>query len=113
MTEASQPTENPNAEPGPQVRYTHDGRGGTIHYTRPETSFDLWYELAMPPAEVIIGITEPRHWEYQTKTSLSQRKAILGFIGQRVINDMLSGEGYFLFDDQIMSIYPGKNPHTV
>ena len=110
MTEPSHTTENPYTESGPNVRYTHDGRGGTIHYASPETSFEMWYELAMPPAVVIIGITEPRYWEYQTKTPLAQREAILGFIGHQVVNDKLSGNGYFMFDDQIMSICRGKNP---
>ncbi|MEO6285988.1 MAG: hypothetical protein ABIO93_21540 [Dyadobacter sp.] len=110
MTEPTHSSENPAAEPGPHLGYTHDGRGGTIHYTSPETSFDMWYELAMPPAVVIIGITEPRYWEGKTKTSLAQREAILGFIGQQVVNDKLSGTGYFIFDDQIMSICRGKKP---
>ncbi|WP_373331510.1 hypothetical protein [Salmonirosea aquatica] len=39
-----------------------------------------------------------------------QREVILRFIGQQVINDKLSGNGYFIFDDQIMSICRGKNP---
>ena len=41
--------------------YTDGGRGGTIHYTSPETSFDMWYELAMPPALVIMGIPESKY----------------------------------------------------
>ena len=113
MTELTESADNPNAEPRPYVRYTHDGRGGTIHYTSPETSFAMWYELAMPPAVVIIGITEPRYWEYQTKTPLVRREAILGLIGQQVVNDKLSGNGYCLFDDQIMSICRGKKPDDV
>jgi len=110
MTKSSHPAENPNTESGPHLRYSHEGRGGTIHYTSPETSFDMWYELAMPPALVDIGIPEPRYWESQTKTPLAQREAILQFIGQLVVNDKLSGNGYFLFDDQIMSICRGKSP---
>lgn len=113
MTNPTHPTDNPNTKCGPQVRYTHEGRGGTIHYTSPETSFDMWYELAMPPSLVDIGISEPRYWAGQTKTPLAQREAILRFIGQQVVNDKLSGNGYFLFNDQIMSIYPGKNPDAV
>ncbi|MBC7571859.1 MAG: hypothetical protein H7319_19335 [Spirosoma sp.] len=102
----------PNTEPGPQISYSEDGRGGTIHCTSPETTFDLWYELAMPPAVADIGIPEPRYWEFQTKTPLPQREAILRLIGQRVINDKLAGNGYLLFGDQIMTIYSGKNPDT-
>ncbi len=107
------PIENPNAESAPQVRYSDQGRGGTIFYTSPETSFDMWYELAMPPAVVNIGIPESRYWVDQTKTPLAQRKPILRFIGQQVVNDKLSGDGYFLFNDQIMAIYEGKNPDNV
>ena len=100
-------TTNPNAETDPQLRYSQDGRGGTIYYSSPETSFELWYEFAMPPALVDIGIPEPRYWVGQTKTPLSQRAAILQFIGERVINDKLSGEGHFGYNDNIMTIYRG------
>lgn len=99
---------NPNGGAGPQVNYTDSGRSGTIHYRSAETSFDLWYELALPPAVADIGIPESRYWEAQTKTPLSQRKAILNFIGQQLVNDRLAGDGYFLSNDTIMTIYSGK-----
>lgn len=113
MTNPTHSTDSTDAKSGPQVRYTDDGRGGTIHYASPETSFDMWYELAMPPAVVDIGVPEPRYWAGQTKTPLAQRKPILRFIGQQVVNDKLAGYGYFLFNDQIMTIYKGKNPDIV
>ena len=98
------------AETGPQVRYTD----GTIYYTSHESSFDMWYEFAMSPAIVIIGIPEPRYWEAQTKTPLSERMDILQFIGERVIQDRLSGAGYARIEqDNIMTIYKGKDPDAV
>ncbi|WP_020607044.1 hypothetical protein [Spirosoma spitsbergense] len=101
-----------NAEPSLQISYTEDGRSGTIHYASPETTFDMWYELAIPPAVADIGIPEPRYWEARTKTSLPQREAILRLIGQQVINDKLAGDGYYLFNDQTMTVYSGKKPDT-
>lgn len=96
------------------MSYSDSGRSGTIYYTSHKISFDLWYELAMPPAIVIIGIPEPRYWEAQTKTPLSQRTAMLQFIGDRVINDKLSSESYLRIDyDNIMTIYKGKDPDAV
>ncbi|MEO6284348.1 MAG: hypothetical protein ABIN80_04165 [Dyadobacter sp.] len=59
----------------------------------------MWYELAMPPGVLDIAIIEPRYWEGRTKKPLTEREAILRFIGQQVINDKLSGDGYFIFDD--------------
>ncbi len=103
----TEPTHS-DAKPGPQLRYSEDGRGGTIHYTSPETRFDMWYEFAMPPALVIIGIPESKYWEGQTKTPLAQREAILQFIGEQVIQDKLAGSGHFLLSDQILTVLVGK-----
>lgn len=105
------PVDNQQPDAKPQVHYANGGRSGTIYYTSDRTSFDVWYELAMPPALVIIGIPEPRHWEAHTKTPLSERTDILQFIGEQVTKDRLSGDGYFLIEyDNCMTIYPGKNP---
>lgn len=105
---------NLNAETDPQVSYSDGGRSGTIYYTNHESSFDMWYELAMPPAIVIIGIPEPRYWEARTKTPLTERMSILQFIGKQVVTDRLSGEGYVRIEqDNIMTIYKGKDPDAV
>jgi hypothetical protein len=92
------------------LTYIHDGRGGTIYFKNEDTQFDMWYELAMPPAIVIIGIPEPKFWEAQTKISLSKRTETLRMIGDQVVNDKLSGNGYSYFDDNILSICRGKDP---
>lgn len=92
------------------LRYTDAGRSGTIHYLSQKTRFDLWYELAGGNAVAIIGIPAPQHWASQTHTSLLQRTRMLRYIGRQVINDRLSGDGYFLFDDSILTIYSGKIP---
>jgi hypothetical protein len=110
MINPPNPSDHPSADTGPQLRYTQDGRGGTICYSSAETSFELWYEFALPPAVVDIGIPEPRYWEAQTKTPLAQRKAILQFVGEQVINDKLTGDGFFLSNDNIMTIYTGQKP---
>jgi hypothetical protein len=103
-----------NTNPSPALSYSDGGRSGTIYYTSHEVSFDMWYELAMPPAIAIIGIPEPRHWEAQTKTPLSNRTVTLHWIGERVIQDKLQGAGYVRIEqDNIMTIYKGKDPDTV
>ena len=72
---------------------------------------NLVYELAMSPAIAIIGIPEPQYWEAQTKTPLSQRTAILEFIGEQVINDQVGGVGHIEIEqDNIMTIYRGNKP---
>lgn len=114
MAKNADSADNPNAGTSHQVSYADGGRSGTIHYSSPESSFDLWYELAMSPAIVIIGIQEPRYWEAQTKTPLAERMSILQFIGEQVIQDRLSGEGYVRIEqDNIMTIYKGKDPDVV
>ena len=114
MTNDTTLTDNLSAGTGPQVSYSEGGRSGTIHYKSPETSFDMWYELAMPPALAIIGIPEPRHWEARTQTPLSQRTPILQFIGEQVIDYQLQGNGHVRIEqDNIMTIYKGKDPDSV
>ncbi|CAG4999784.1 hypothetical protein DYBT9275_02305 [Dyadobacter sp. CECT 9275] len=92
------------------LSYRSEGRGGTIYLHSPETNFDMWYELAMPPAIIIMGVPEPKYWEARTGTPLARREEILQFVGEQVIKDRLSGNGYFLIDDHILSICPGRNP---
>ncbi|GLU55521.1 hypothetical protein [Dyadobacter frigoris] len=101
-----------NSNTDSPLRYSENGRSGTIYFQSAETSLEMWYELAMPPAIIIMGIPEPKYWEAHTKTPLSKREEILGFIGEQVIKDKLSGEGYFLIDDNILSICRGKNPNA-
>lgn len=114
MTKSTDQSGNQPVGNTPQVNYSGDGRGGTIHYTNAKIRFDLWYELAMSPAIVIIGIPEPEYWEAQTKTPLSRRISILEFIGQQIIDDKLAGEGHIgIEQDNIMTIYRGKKPHTI
>ncbi len=100
----------PNTVTNPQLRYTSEGRGGTIHYASAEASFDTWYEMAGSNAIAIIAVPAPRHWEVQTQTALSQRARILQFIGEQGLNDQVKGDGYFLTDDNFITIYSGRNP---
>ena len=96
-TEEIRPNPAPNSlTPSPTLRYVQDGRGGTIYYSSPETSFKLWYEFALSPALVIIGIPEPRYWVGQTKTPLDQRDYLLTLIGEQVVTDKLSGDAGML-----------------
>ena len=110
MPKSTHSTDKPNAGTGPQVTYSEGGRGGTIHYSSSETSFDMWYEFALSPAVVDIGIPESKYWEAQTKTPLSQRETILRYIGEQVTKDKLTGDGYALFNEMVMTIYSGKKP---
>ncbi|GAB2596049.1 hypothetical protein [Spirosoma areae] len=71
----------------------------------------MWYELAGGSALAIINIPTPEHWEALTKTPLSQRDAILQFIGEQVLRDQVSTDGYFLTDDNFITLYTGKNPN--
>jgi len=84
-----------------------------VPYSSPEANFDMWYDLALSPALVDIGIPEARYWEARTKTPLSQRMAILRFIGKQVVTDKLTGDGYALVNDMIMTVYSGKKPYNV
>ncbi|GAB2774089.1 hypothetical protein GCM10027275_16400 [Rhabdobacter roseus] len=92
------------------LQYTENGRSGTITFSSPETTFDMWYEFAASPALVIIGIPTPQHWEAQTKTPLPTRAALLDQIAKQVIKDKVGSNGYHHVDDHTITIFTGKNP---
>jgi hypothetical protein len=92
----------------PQVRYTSEGRSGTVHYISNETEFDMWYEFAGGDALAIINVPTPDQWESTTKTPLSRRTPILTFIGEQVVKDQTHGNGSFKIEDDFLTIYPGK-----
>lgn len=89
----------------PRLHYMTEGRGGTIRFENDLTVFNLWWEYAMSPALILIGIPSEKHWEASTKLSLEQRADVLRFIGEQVVADRASGSGRFVYDDQIMTIY--------
>lgn len=93
----------------PKLRYTDDGRGGTIQFSSDESSFSMWYELAASPAIAFVNIPSSHFWEIQTKIPLEQRQAVIDFIGNEVLKNKLSKEGYFLTDDNFITFYLGKN----
>ena len=82
-------TPKPDAITAPQLRYTSEGRFGTIQYVSSETTFDVGWEFAGGNAVAILFVPSPQHWEAQTHTALTQRAGILQFIGEQVIKDRL------------------------
>ncbi len=94
----------------PQLKYTDGGRSGTIHYSSDETSFDMWYELAAGPAVAFIKIPPVNFWKTQIKIPIDQRQAVITFIGSEVVKNKLSNDGYFLLDDDFITLYSGKSP---
>ena len=96
-------------ENAPRVRYTDSGRSGTVHYISKEATLDLSYEFAGGNALAIIDIPKPQNWEAATKTPLSKRDSILNFIGRQVVEDQTQGNGSFEFDEDVLTIYPGKS----
>lgn len=94
----------------PQLTYTDGGRSGTIHYSSDENSFDTWYELAVGSAVAFIKIPSINFWEVKTKIPAGQRQAVIEFIGNEVVKNKLNNDGYFLLDDDFITLYSGKNP---
>ncbi|UFH57015.1 hypothetical protein [Spirosoma sp. KNUC1025] len=90
-----------------QVRYTSEGRGGTVHYVSSEASFDMWYEFAGGNALAIIDIPPPEYWTARTQLPLSQREEILIFIGNQVVKDHAPG-GSFTLSRNTLTIYSGR-----
>ncbi|RZM10593.1 MAG: hypothetical protein EOO88_47970 [Pedobacter sp.] len=98
-----------NASSGAQLRYSDDGRSGTIYYESPDACFDMWYELADGTALAIIGLPPLKFWEAHTKIALTNRDEVLQFVGDQLIQDKLHGNGHFQVDQHdFLTIYYGK-----
>ena len=88
-----------------KLRYENEGAGGSIYFENPDTTFSLWWEFAGDDAVAIVGIPTEQQWPQHTRLPLNERNAILNFIGEQVIQDQFSGQGYFIIGAGVISFY--------
>ncbi len=89
----------------PRLRYSSEGRGGTIWFESDETQFDMWWEFAGGDAIVIVDIPTKEQWVARTRLPLERREGTLRFIGEQIVNDRLSGSGSFVIGENVMTFY--------
>ncbi len=89
----------------PKLRYSEEGRGGTIYYESPDANFDMWWEFAGGNALVIVDIPTTEKWEQVTKLPLKQRQQVLTFIGEQIVLDKISGTGSFIIGESVLTFY--------
>ncbi len=89
----------------PKLRYSDEGRGGTIWFESPNAHFDMWWEFAGGNALVIVDIPTAEQWEARTKLPLERRVHILTFIGEQIVEDKIGGEGSFIIGDNVLTFY--------
>lgn len=89
----------------PKLLVKDEGRGGTIYFTNDETKFSLWWEFAGDDAIAIIEAPGAEHWVTHTSFPLKQRNDVLTYIGGQVIAKKLAGDGYFIINENSLSIY--------
>lgn len=90
---------------GQRLRYSDQGRGGTIWYEAADKQFDMWWEFAGGDALVILDIPTAEQWEARTKIPLSSRDQVLHFIGEQVVEDKISGTGSYIIGTNIITFY--------
>ena len=90
---------------GQRLRYSDEGRGGTIWYEAGDKQFDMWWEFAGGDALVILDIPTAEQWEARTKIPLSSRDQVLHFIGEQVVEDKISGTGSYIIGTNIITFY--------
>ncbi|MFN0036110.1 MAG: hypothetical protein ACKVUS_13685 [Saprospiraceae bacterium] len=95
-------------EGNPKLRYSDQGRGGTVWYESPDANFDMWWEFAGGDALVIMDIPSKETWEARTQLPLEQREKILTFIGEQVLIDKNLGNGVFIIGDSVLTFYSVK-----
>jgi hypothetical protein len=87
------------------LAFTSEGRGGTVRYRDHRTAFDMWWEFALPPAVVIIGVASGDTWERDTGIPLSERDRTLAWIADRALRDQVSSGGSVLISDTHITLY--------
>ena len=88
-----------------RLRYHTEGRGGTVYYESDAGKFDMWWEFGGGDAIAIINIPSEKHWEAQTNMHIDKRAAVLNYIGDQVVQDQASGNGYFEVSGDFLTIY--------
>lgn len=89
----------------PALEYDNKGRGGTVFFVNDQTKFDMWWEFGGGDAVAIVSIPAEEKWEAYTHLPLSERKAILTFIGEQIVADQLSGKGSFVIGENFITFY--------
>jgi hypothetical protein len=88
-----------------QLRYESSGRAGTLYFKNQETSFSMWWEFGGGDALAIINIPSAQNWETETQLALDKRAVVLQFIGEQVVRDQASGNGYYEIAEDFLTIY--------
>ncbi|WP_373552242.1 hypothetical protein [Haliscomenobacter sp.] len=88
-----------------RLRYSTEGRGGTVFFESNETKFDMWWEFGGGDALAIIDIPSEQQWVARTKLPLEKRSTILDYIGQQVIRDQASGKGTYELSENYLTVY--------
>jgi hypothetical protein len=94
--------------PGPHnatLRFTGQGRGGSVLYRDDRVAFEMWWEFAMEPAIAIIGVPGRAEWEHTTGIPLDEREATLAWIGHRALLDQVPSGGVFRVASDHITLY--------
>ena len=91
--------------PGARLRYSSEGRGGTIWFENDQTQFDMWWEFGGGDALVIIDVPSPEQWERLTKIPIGKRDEVLEFIARSVVADKTHGACTYLIGQKVITIY--------
>lgn len=101
-----QGVEPPPGLKGARVSYVNDGRSGRVVFSHGISSFAMYFEFGGGDVIASISIPPVKQWEKETGYSLSQRDAILNFIGRCVVKDQTSkGTGRFEIEEEWMNVY--------
>lgn len=91
-------------EGNPKVRFTSQGRGGTVFFESRETKFDMWWEMGYT-ALIIVEIPTEADWVSRTNLPLERREETLNFIGEELVLQEVPYGGSFIVGENIITIY--------
>lgn len=84
-----------------KLSYSGNFRDGTITYTDGEYTIDFYHEMGGGKCKMYIDIPTEEQWERRTKVPVSERKEILEFVAQRVLQDQAPSWKYEIRSDII------------
>lgn len=83
------------------IRYTQNGRGGTITYQQEATQLRFDWEFGGGNCVAIIFVPTEAQWEKATGLPLLERQKVLEFVAQQVVRDQAPSCHYEISDPWI------------
>lgn len=88
------------------VEYQQEGRSGYVIFRKGKVELRFSYEFGGGNTLVLVTVPDEDHWEKETGQPLEDRKPILEFIGNRILEDQAPGHKFEVTGDVLRIFKP-------